>query len=37
MLSRQYIRENTDELREALRLRRMDEIDLDSVLEIDES
>ena len=36
MLSRQYLRENPDEVREALDARGYDDVDLDAVLEIDE-
>ncbi|HET7324227.1 MAG TPA: serine--tRNA ligase, partial [Halococcus sp.] len=35
MLGRQFLREHTDEVREALDVRRADDVDLDAVLEID--
>jgi seryl-tRNA synthetase len=36
MLSRQFVRENPDAVREALELRGTDDVDLDAILEIDE-
>ncbi|WP_137284316.1 serine--tRNA ligase [Halorussus salinisoli] len=36
MLDRNYIRDNPDEVREALRKRRADDVDLDAILEMDE-
>jgi len=36
MLSRQYVRENPEEVREALDLRGIEDVDLDEILELDE-
>ena len=36
MLARQYVRENPDEVREAIELKGVEGVDLDAVLELDE-